>query len=78
MIEFDRILLEKEQVDLPVTMVEPARSLPRDRRQAIFVLTDAIGAMLVHPGVPQGTRIYLGDLDPLARAQLIHMTSHMG
>jgi hypothetical protein len=77
-IEFDRILLEKEQRDLLVTMVEAARSLPRDRRQPIIVLTDEVGAMLVHPGVPQGTRIYFGDLDPLARAQLIHITSHIG
>jgi hypothetical protein len=69
---FRRILLEKIQEDLFITIVEAARNTPLDKRQKFLVAQSFGGDSLIHPSIPnEKNEIYFGDIEILAGEGLL-------
>ena len=72
---FESILLEKEQEQLLIEIVEFERNIPRDQRHKFMVLNADNSSTLIYPGHRGlGKKIYAGDIDALAREQLLAMS----
>jgi len=75
-LRIDESGVEPELVDALFTMVEAARSVPRDQRQPILTFISAIShnVMLSHPGISkEHPGIYPADLEELHNAGLIRI-----
>ncbi len=73
--DFDRILLEREQTELLARLVEAVRSVPSEQRQPLFFIQHAGGTTVQHPGWQPGATIYMGDLQMLERVGLLQLRS---
>lgn len=67
--------LDAEQEDLLVALVEAERRIPHGHRDKFLVdHTDGPpGVDILHPGWPSSQRVFLGNLELLAQANLINM-----
>ena len=69
---FIQVLLEQEQRELLELLVEASRNVPREERGKFMVFQTMQGDILAHSGLKGNRdRIYLGDVEALAREQLV-------
>ena len=72
---FQNILLESEQKELLTLLVETSRKMPRDERRKFIVAQSQGGDTLLVPGHPnQNFKVYMGDIEILAREGLVDIT----
>ena len=71
-INFDNILLEREQEDLLIALVEASRQQPRDRREKFRVEQVADGSLVY--GLDSYPNAYEGDIEILGEANLLNCT----
>ena len=72
---FQNILLESEQKELLTLLVETSRKMPRDERRKFIVAQSNSGDTLLVPGHPsQNFKVYIGDIETLAREGLVDIT----
>lgn len=69
-INFDDILLEREQDDLLIALVEASRQQPRDRREKFRVDQVADGSLVY--GLDNYPNAYEGDIEILGKASLLN------
>lgn len=76
---FQDILLEPEQKELLSILVETSRKMPRDRRAKFIVAQNSGGDFLLYPGHSgENRRIFMGDMEILARENLVDVTYSSG
>lgn len=69
------VVLESEQEELLITLVEAARSLPREKHQK-FWYSETLGNVqgaIIHPGLSRETRVPRGDIEILASQGLVQL-----
>jgi hypothetical protein len=72
---FENILLEPEQKELLTLLVETSRKMPRDARRKFIVAQSHSGDTLLVPDHPrQNFKVYMGDVEILAREGLVDIT----
>lgn len=71
---FDNVMLTKEQEELLIEMVEFERNVDRDKRHKFVVSSSNSGDTLFYPGYAFHQKIYLGDIETLAREGLLATT----
>lgn len=71
---FDHILLEKEQLELLAMVVEASRNVTREKRNKFLVVKNRGGDVLIHEGLGGNKVIYLGDVEALAAEGLVSLT----
>jgi len=70
------VLLEPDQEELLTRLVEAHRSVPRDQREPFLVLVAAEGNILLHPGLPDDTSVFEGDLHVLESEGLLSASNY--
>ena len=75
-INFDKIILENEQLELLNMIVEASRNIPHDKRQKFSVLETSTDDILIHPGLGGKKIIYFGDVEILARYSFVSLSSY--
>ena len=74
------IALEPEQEDLLITLVEAARSLPREERREFYFFKnlDNVQGAIIHPGLHRETLAPQGDIEILNGEGLVLLTYGSG